>query len=95
MGRLAMLLVGGLSLAACRPDAYGKPIRVEVPVVTEDGERPADTIRKRGGPRPDVRMGVAEGSEPPGLRPAASVQLVVPRNETLPRGVKQGARVMR
>jgi hypothetical protein len=77
------LVLASLAAASCRPESYGEPMRVRVPV--------EDTLKLPQPSRADTPLvEVREGSHPRVLRPNPSVEVQVPADEPLPRAMRGG-----
>lgn len=77
------LVLATLAAASCRPESYGEPMRVRVPV--------EDTVTLPQPSRADVPLvEVPEGSHPRVLRPHPNVKVEVPDDEPLPRRMRGG-----
>ena len=77
------LVLASLAVASCRPESYGEPMRVRVPV--------EDTVKLPQPSRADTPLvEVPEGSHPRVLRPLPLVEVQVPADEPLPRAMRRG-----
>ncbi len=87
----SIVLASLMVMVGCGPRPRGKPAVVQVPVADAQGGSPAAELRKIAGPRPTAQVEIPAGSTPSTLRPDPRVQVHVPHDEVLPRGVKKGA----
>jgi len=89
MRRSVLILV--MAGAACRPDTYGQGVHVQLPAAEMEGSATGGRGRGSRGVHPAYQVQIPSGSSPNTLRPDSRMQVLVPHDEVLPRGMKRGA----